>query len=1302
MSLGAPREHQAVDSLTGLPLRGAFLASVERALAAIGARSSAGALIYADIDGLAAINAALGRQAGDAVLVEFAKALVAALGQGALVARDSGDAFAVFLGDAELLFAKMAAGEAQNCAAVAGGAVGRAITASVGLAMFPADGRDAWSLLSAASRACRAARRKGGGSVALAAGLASPEGPELVLERLGSQVFPGRQKELEAFRARLESCRKSTGYLFIRGEAGIGKTRLLRELRAAARGQKLSCALESCRPSDLMRPYAPLVRALAAYADETLESREALLRGRSPQEVDDLVPLFERCGVPIWPGHAEREGAAAAKATATYAARGLVGLLESMARRGPVVLLFDCVNWIDRASLELFGLAARERAFGLLVCGAVNERELRDESGSPRPAAELCEMRGELPNVWELRPRRLTLEEAELVTESILGGAPRAEGFGRALYGLSAGNPLFHEGILRLQAMRMEAAEKSGRQGGELSVSPAGIPRTLDALLDATLTELGRDISEAAAAIAAAGRPVGVDELALALGRTEGETTYFVDELARLGLLEEAPPGSGLFTLASTRLGERAISLAQADFLDVVHSCYADAAKDIDPAEEAYHRRFSPDESQRARAEAAAAQAAAVFWRGPEGTQEEQRQVRARPEPSTQGLSPEGQSALGRFLDAFAKAIERAGASPDLDPAALPSTEELLAAFEEVVRGIGTLTISARESALRVNGASVQPAALASTSGAWEAAGLLGEAMRRSGIAVLSIAADARLDDIAAILPPLAGVSPPSDWTRFLDERRIDRIGIVPGVFPKRSGPRQPAASTRRIVRFDESGGAAAEGAEVREQARPGPQGPATGPDTAPCAPTPAKPPEPAASGGGAAAAAAEPPRGLDSLGPEKIVQIEGIPPGAEPIRFRDDSDARRLLEALDRLLDENERASVAAAVWRVLAAFELEEGEPRRRLVSFLEELEPRIWRTRLVEAYKPLEDTLARQLRHEKAPDLLVLLARSAARAMYAFLRAGEYARVERLGRILSSLGAKDQPAERAAACAEAFSALAKTDFFDIVLSDLASESPERSEGALGALKQIARAVQDRLVDILRTSADYRVRRCAAEALAAAGEEAGVAAIAILGPTTSEEEYERIVSVVDALGLEAEIAEEEVIQAINHASERVRRAGVSVASRLPSASILGILQRAINAGGALGALRAMEAVAELRLVDALPVVQKQIVDSQDATVIEAAVRAIGRMAGCPDTPILRAVRLLGTALNRLPQLADKEEAERATLTALWAASQYRIPEASALLESAKAHPSRKVSAFAARMLGVLGPADPRPGAKG
>jgi hypothetical protein len=683
-----------------------------------------------------------------------------------------------------------------------------------------------------------------------------------------------------------------------------------------------------------------------------------------------------------------------------------------------------------------------------------------------------------------------------------------------------------------------------------------------------------------------------------------------------------------------------------------------------------------------------------------------------RPQPNERRLSPASVSALGGFLGAFADALESASVM-GLDLAQSPEVKNVLFAFEPVAQDVEVLTLSAFEDALTVNGDA------AGGGGSAEAAAQIHEALRRHSVASLSLASGLTVGEAAILLEALAKDLPPPDWNAFLEKRSVARIGVAGGSFPRarpgrvneadrttRPGPgqagvkgaassRRPKRHTVRKARFETHPDLSAEAKALKELEEREDRERLARADATPATQATTAIPAAAEAETGATA---ELRYALDSLGPDHVRPVEGVPPGSDPIRVSEGDMADRVLGVLDRLLDEGERATAAALIWRVLADIEIEEGEERKMLASYLEELEPRIWRTRLAEAYKALENTLANELRREKHAraegkpsddETLDLLTRSATRAMREFLRAGQYARLERIARILATMGPEDRGDEKSLAAAmRSLERLSRTDFFDMILSDLASESPERSTGALAALKPIARAVTDRLVDIVRTTDDYRLRSLAAEGLAAAGEAGGVAAIAQLGPTTPEDEYERIVSVLDVLYLDPEVAEEEVVQAVNHVSDKVRSAAVSVVYRLPMGSALGVLQRAINEGGSLGALRTVQAIGEIRLVEAMPIVQKQLNDSQDASVVDAGCRAVGRMATDPDVPTLRAVRLLGNVLERLPDLPDKEEAERAALTALWALGQYDIPERLDAVRTATEYPSLKVKTFAKKLL--------------
>lgn len=85
------------DALTGANNRAAFDASGREMFAAAKGSGSSLAVIFIDADKFKSVNDAHGHQAGDAVLVELARRLMAGVGKGGMVCRYGGEEFAVLL-----------------------------------------------------------------------------------------------------------------------------------------------------------------------------------------------------------------------------------------------------------------------------------------------------------------------------------------------------------------------------------------------------------------------------------------------------------------------------------------------------------------------------------------------------------------------------------------------------------------------------------------------------------------------------------------------------------------------------------------------------------------------------------------------------------------------------------------------------------------------------------------------------------------------------------------------------------------------------------------------------------------------------------------------------------------------------------------------------------------------------------------------------------------------------------------------------------------------------------------------------
>ena len=229
------------DSLTDLPNRTLFNQRVEQALRDA---HQGGALLLLDLDRFKDVNDTFGHEVGDLLLEEVAVRLAAAVRAEDTVARLGGDEFAVLVHADERLARSLAERlQASLTAPFILGGQALNVGASVGIARFPADGRDAATLLRRADIAMYAAKRSAG--------------------------------SVETYRVDQE-------------DEGGRRLVLMAELGEAIEGGQLSLA------------FQPQVDARTG----AVLGAEALLRWRHPQRGDvppgEFIPVVERTGVIRW------------------------------------------------------------------------------------------------------------------------------------------------------------------------------------------------------------------------------------------------------------------------------------------------------------------------------------------------------------------------------------------------------------------------------------------------------------------------------------------------------------------------------------------------------------------------------------------------------------------------------------------------------------------------------------------------------------------------------------------------------------------------------------------------------------------------------------------------------------------------------------------------------------------------------------------------------------------------------------------------------------------------------------------
>jgi diguanylate cyclase (GGDEF)-like protein len=150
------------DALTGLPNRALLSDRFAQMIAQAQRRRSALGVLFIDLDEFKLVNDTLGHAGGDELLKETGRRLKSSVRSADTVARISGDEFAIILADLS---------QPEDAAPVAQKIIERLaepfevlgqevfVTASIGIALFPSDGHDSETLLSAADAAMYRAKQ---------------------------------------------------------------------------------------------------------------------------------------------------------------------------------------------------------------------------------------------------------------------------------------------------------------------------------------------------------------------------------------------------------------------------------------------------------------------------------------------------------------------------------------------------------------------------------------------------------------------------------------------------------------------------------------------------------------------------------------------------------------------------------------------------------------------------------------------------------------------------------------------------------------------------------------------------------------------------------------------------------------------------------------------------------------------------------------------------------------------------------------------------------------------------------------
>ncbi|WP_329602942.1 helix-turn-helix transcriptional regulator [Actinomadura soli] len=252
--------------------------------------------------------------------------------------------------------------------------------------------------------------------------------------RAMSPVLIGRSAEL----AELENALAGApGAVLVGGDAGLGKTRLMREFTSTVDGERARVLAGGCLElgSDGL-PFAPFTTVL-----------RDLVRDIGIDGVAGLVPRGDTGGLArLLPEFGEPETDAASGEERARLFEVMLTLLERLAERGPVVLVIEDAHWADRSTRDLLAFLIRNLGTAPVLIVMTYRSDELHRTHPLRPLLAGLE-RVERVRRMEIAPLSRA-DVAGLVTELLGDRQMPPAGLVDRIAARSEGNPLFIEALL--------------------------------------------------------------------------------------------------------------------------------------------------------------------------------------------------------------------------------------------------------------------------------------------------------------------------------------------------------------------------------------------------------------------------------------------------------------------------------------------------------------------------------------------------------------------------------------------------------------------------------------------------------------------------------------------------------------------------------------------------------------------------------------------------------------------------------------------------------------------------------------
>ena len=366
--------------------------------------------------------------------------------------------------------------------------------------------------------------------------------------------FIGREAPLQAMMALAATLARGIGgIVWVEGEAGIGKSRLLREFKVGLAPGEALVWTGACSPQRVAHAFSLFSNLLGQVFDlkpvdgaDSIRAKIETAIQLWPADAQATRPYLELLAG-IRPGGAEGERLSRLEPEQlrqqTFVA--MRRLLRTLARQKPLVLMLDDLHWIDPISAELLIFLATMVTSDPILFVCAQRRE-----GSDSPNDRLVRLYSLLTGqTTRLFLERFSPTDSQTLLAELLPGVEMLSAVSRLIIDRSEGNPYFLEEFVRMFVEQGYIRHTDGRWQvtamPDESITP--LPSSLETLIRSRVDTLPADLRQTLQAAAVIGHEF--EALLLAMLLETPDVNTLLERLgSRLMLQATATPGRWQFS----------------------------------------------------------------------------------------------------------------------------------------------------------------------------------------------------------------------------------------------------------------------------------------------------------------------------------------------------------------------------------------------------------------------------------------------------------------------------------------------------------------------------------------------------------------------------------------------------------------------------------------------------------------------------------------------------------------------------------------------------------------------------------